>query len=256
LLTVADPTGRPLRTITGPVSAGIHRVNWDLRQPAPVLPRPRPPEAADDLFFEEPAGSLVMPGRYQVSLAKRVGGVTTPLAGPIEFSVVVEGADLMNVADRQELFEFQQQVAKLDRAVSGTLDVANDLGQRLEKISRALDHTPTTDLKSKDAVRALEKRNRAILRAIRGDTALRARNENTPDSITERVGYIVDSQRLSLSKPTQTQRDSYRIASEQFGQELAKLRTMIDVDVKALDKELDLIGAPWTPGRLPEWKEK
>lgn len=256
LLTIADATGKPLRTLTGPVTAGFHRVSWDLRQPAPALPRPRPPEAADDVFFEEPAGPLVMPGRYQVSLAKRVGGVTTPLAGPVEFAVVVEGTSQMDVADRQALFEFQQQVAKLDRAVSGALRVADDLSQRLEQVKRALDYTPSPEPKWKDAVRALEKRNRAILRALRGDSALRARNENTSPSVAERVEYIVDSQRFSLARPTQTQREAYRIASEEFTQELAKLRTLIDVDVKALDKELDVLGAPWTPGRLPEWREK
>jgi len=29
----------------------------------------------------------------------------------------------------------------------------------------------------------------------------------------------------------------------------------MDVDLKQLEKALDAAGAPWTPGRLPEWKE-
>jgi hypothetical protein len=75
VLTVTDATGQVIRTLTGPVGQGFHRVSWDLRQPAPTLPSLRPAEAADDLFFEEPAGPLVMPGVYRVSLAKRVEGV-------------------------------------------------------------------------------------------------------------------------------------------------------------------------------------
>jgi photosystem II stability/assembly factor-like uncharacterized protein len=35
LLRVADAAGRPVRWIEGPVTAGLHRVNWDLRGPAP-----------------------------------------------------------------------------------------------------------------------------------------------------------------------------------------------------------------------------
>ena len=75
-------------------------------------------------------------------------------------------------------------------------------------------------------------------------------------SISERVEYIVETQRLSLAKPTQTQREAYRIAGEEFSQELAKLRALIDGDLKGLEKALDTAGAPYTPGRLPEWKEK
>src|SRR5262249_49989599 len=121
LVTISDEGGREVRTLPGPVTKGFHRVSWNLRQPAPALPRPRPPpappgprpaEADDDLFAEEPSGPLVMPAKYRVSLAKRVGGVVTPLAGPQELSVVVEGGDRMSMADRKALFEFQQKVAR------------------------------------------------------------------------------------------------------------------------------------------------
>jgi hypothetical protein len=197
-----------------------------------------------------------MPGRYRVSLAKRVEGVVTPLAGPQEFAVVVEGSDRLDVADRTALFEFQQKAARLDRAVAGALDAANELGNRLAQIQRALDQTPGIATKWQEAVRALEKRNRDILRALRGDVALQARNENTPTSIVERVRYVVDAQRFALARPTKTQQESYQIASEEFAQELAKLRTLIDFELRNLEKALDAAGAPWTPGRLPEWKEK
>ena len=197
-----------------------------------------------------------MPGPYRVSWAKRVEGKTTPLPGEQEFAVVVEGAAGMPPEDRKLLFEFQQKVIRLERAVSGALEAANNLTTRLEQIKRAMDYTPSIDLKLKDRARALEKQNNEILRALRGDTALRGRNENTPPSIAERVGNIVQSERLSLARPTTTQREEYAIASQEFATELSKLRKLMNVDLKEVEKALDLAGAPWTPGRLPEWKEK
>jgi photosystem II stability/assembly factor-like uncharacterized protein len=256
LLTITDATGQVVRTLTGPVGQGFHRVSWNLRQPAPALPKPRPPEAAADLFSEEPSGPLVMPGLYRVSLAKRVEGTVTPLDGPREFHVSIEGTEKMDLADRQALFEFQAKVARLDRAVSGALDAANELNNRLAQLQRAADQTPGIQPKWREMVRSLEKRNRAMLRALRGDEVLRGRNENTPPSIAERVGYIVSSQRFSLAKPTKTQQESYEIASEGFTQELTKLRTLIEVDLRSVEKAVDAAGAPWTPGRLLEWKEK
>jgi photosystem II stability/assembly factor-like uncharacterized protein len=256
LLTITDTSGAPVRTLTGPVTQGFHRVSWDLRWPAASLPRPRPPEVDDDLFFEVPGGPLIMPGVYRVTLAKRVEGVVTPLAGPQEFSVLVNGASAMDPADRKALFEFQQKVARLQRAVAGALEAANSFNGRLEQIKRALDQTPSVAPKWQETARSLEKRLNDILRALRGDMALRARNENTPVSIAERVGTIVEEQRLSLARPTTTQREVYQIASDEFAAELGKLRALIDGDLKGLEKALDLAGAPWTPGRLPEWREK
>jgi hypothetical protein len=235
---------------------GIHRVSWDLRQPAPVLPPPRPAEAGDDVFTEPRGGPLVMPGTYKVTLAKRVGGVVTPLPGSQEFAVVVEGAAGMKPADHKVLFDFQQKVVRLDRAVSGALNTANDLTSRLEQIRRALDRTPGIASKWKDLARTLTRRNRDILRALRGDVVLRGRNMNTPVSIAERVRYIVSSQRFSLARPTLTQKEAYTIAGKEFAEELSRLRRLMEVDLKNLEKAMDDAGAPYTPGRLPEWKEK
>jgi photosystem II stability/assembly factor-like uncharacterized protein len=256
LLTISDAEGRVVRTITGPIKAGLQRVSWDLRHPAPSLPRPRPAELEDlDVFIEPPGGPLVMPGTYRVALAKRERGVVTPLGETQQFLVTVNGTETLTPSDRKALAEFQQEVLRLERAVNGTLEASNALTTRLEQAKRALDQTPEAEAKWKDVVRDLEKRNREVLRTLRGDVALRSRNENVPPSIAERVGGIVDATRFALTRPTGTQRQQYAIAGEELATELAKLRQLFE-DLKPLEKALDLAGAPWTPGRLPEWKGK
>jgi hypothetical protein len=37
---------------------------------------------------------------------------------------------------------------------------------------------------------------------------------------------------------------------------LAKLRTLAEVDLVKLEKDMEAAGAPWTPGRVPVWTEK
>jgi photosystem II stability/assembly factor-like uncharacterized protein len=246
IFTISDSSGRAVRSVTGPVSKGLHRVNWDLRQPAAELPPPRPTEPDDDLFFEEPTGPLVQPGRYTLSVAKRVDGVLTPLLSPREFTVEAEGTD---EAGRKELLEFQQKVARLERAVSGALDAANDLKSRIGKIKDAIDATPAMDRKWAAAARTLEKKNDEILRALRGDVTLARHNENVPESISARVGRIVGNEEAWLGRPPGTDVEAYGIASQEFATEQAKLRTLLDMDLKAIEKALDDAGAPWTPGR-------
>jgi photosystem II stability/assembly factor-like uncharacterized protein len=260
ILTVTDAAGNVVRRLSGPASPGIHRVTWDLRFPATsVSAQPGMPGREEEPAEgppQPPSSYLVMPGTYKVSVAKRVAGVAAQLAGPVSFNVVVEGVAQMAEADRKALFEFQAQVARLQRAVTGASDIANTTRTRLGLIKRALQETPGAENKLREEAQSLEKRLNAILISLRGDTVLRQRNENVPTSISQRVMGIVGDQRMSTAKPTQTQRDAYRIAAEEFTQELGKLRQLVEVDLVKLEKALEAAGAPYTPGRLPEWKEK
>ena len=179
-----------------------------------------------------------------------------PLGQSREVQVVLDPGATPNAADGQEHFAFLAQVTKLQRAFAGTQETANELATRLERIKRTLDQTPGVDAKWKEVVRKMEGKNRDILRALRGDNVLRERNENPPPSIADRIGFVTGAQRNALQRPTGTQRESYEIASYELQQELAKLRSLIEMELRPLERVLDAAGAPWTPGRLPEWDGK
>jgi photosystem II stability/assembly factor-like uncharacterized protein len=254
ILTISDSAGRVVRRLAGPVTQGVNRINWDMRYPAPVLSQ-RPPEPEEELFGDPPSGPLVLPGKFTVALAKRASGVTTPLSTSQEFMVHVEGQASMAPADRAALVEFQQKAARLQRAVTGALEIANQLKARMALIKRALQETPAADNKLTDDAAGIDRKINEILRALRGDAAARARNENTPPSISERVGAIVGGQRMSTARPTQTQMDHYAAAAQEFEQTLAQLKSLIEGDLARLEKAMEAAGAPWTPGRIPEWKD-
>jgi photosystem II stability/assembly factor-like uncharacterized protein len=255
IFTITDAGGRVVRRLTGGVTAGLQRVSWDLRYPPTALPPPPTPEN-ENPFDDGPGGPLVMPGVYRVSVAKRVDGVLTPLGQTQEFQVIVPGQEGMSPADRVALVEFQQKAARLQRAVQGALEAANALKPRLTLIRRALLETPGVGDRLLDEASALDKRSNDILRALRGDNALRARNINLPPSISERVGDIVGGQRLSTARPTQTQMNQYALAAQDFEQTLGQLRQLIERDLANLEKQMEAAGAPWTPGRIPEWKDQ
>ena len=251
IVTITDASDNVVRRLTGPVSAGVQRLNWDLRYPAANLSAPPPPDA--DFDFEPPSGPLVMPGTYKAQIAKRVEGVVTPLGPPQQFQVTVEGIENMSTADRTALVEFQQKAVRLQRAVSGATQAANALRPRLAAIKRAINETPSLPQRLQDDATALERRTNEILRALSGDSAARQRNMNTPPSINDRVGYVVNVQRMSTARPTQTQQSQYSAAAQDFETVLAQLRQLIETDLSRLEKQLEAAGAPWTPGRIPSW---
>jgi len=207
-VTITDSSDNVVRRLTGPVSAGMQRLNWDLRYPAANLSAPRPPDA--DADFEPPSGPLVMPGTYKASVAKRVEGVVTPLGPPQEFQVTVEGQENMSTSDRAALVEFQQKAARLQRAVSGATQAANALRPRLAAVKRAVAETPSLPLRLQEEATALEKRTNEILLALSGDTEARRRNMNTPPSINDRVNYVVGAQRMSTSASDSNSAQSIR----------------------------------------------
>ncbi|HET6975510.1 MAG TPA: hypothetical protein VFI24_04255 [Pyrinomonadaceae bacterium] len=254
IVTITDSSETVVRRLTGPVGAGIQRLTWDLRYPAANLSAPPPPDADPD--FEPPSGPLVMPGTYKAVVAKRVDGVVTQLGPPQQFQVTVEGQENMSSADQTALVEFQTKAMRLQRAAIGATAAANQLKPRLAAIKRAIAETPSLPQKLQEDTTSLDRRVNDILRALSGDNTARQRNMNTPPSINDRIGYVVGAQRMSISRPTQTQIAQYNAAALDFENTLSQLRQLIEVDLARLEKQLEAAGAPWTPGRIPDWKNQ
>ncbi len=252
---VYDESGTAIRRVDGSVEAGFQRVAWDLRYPAAQLPKPAEeqeeefPDAADQ-------GPLVLSGNYSVRMFEKVDGAVTEVAGPQAFKVASEGLAGMSAADRAAQEEFLRKVTRLYRAVAGAQKTAEDVRSRLKQIQEALRYTPAADKQLGSIANGLEQRNREILRALHGDTEIAKRNEPVPSSIHDRVNSIMEGERFSLAKPTQSNVDSYNIGAAEFADALAKLHTLVEVDLVKLEKDMEAAGAPWVPGIVPEWSEK
>jgi photosystem II stability/assembly factor-like uncharacterized protein len=252
VLTVSDEEGNVVRRIEGPTCAGLHRVSWDLRYPP-----------ADPVQLEEPTdvspwddprlGSMVLPGDYEVSLAKRVGGTLTPLGEPQRVMAMPLNNATLPAEDKRELHAFQRQVAGLQRAVLGASRSAEEAQDRIDHLRHAVLDTPGADVALLDELDGLETRLKDLLLELHGDPVRQSRNEPTPPSIQSRVQRIVRGQWTSTSAPTSTNREAYRIAGEAFAVVLGGLQRLIESDLEELESRLERAGAPWTPGRVPRW---
>jgi len=241
--------------VDGSTEAGFQRAAWDLRYPAAQVKK-HSEDSEEDFPDAADQGPLVLGGNYSVRMFEKVGGVGTELAGPQSFKVVTEGAAGMTAADRAAQEEFLRKVTRLYRAVSGALHTSEEVESRLKAIREALHDTPAVEKQLGAVAYGIEQRDREIRRALRGDTEIAKRNEPVPSSINQRVKSIMEGERFSLAKPTQSHIDSYNIAAAEFADQLAKLHTLVEVDLSKLEKDMEAAGAPWTPGRVPEWSEK
>jgi len=251
ILTVTDEAGQVVRRITGPVKPGIHRVAWDLRYPA-VNPTEIEPARERAPWDEPPTGPLVVPGKFTVTLAQRVGGVVTPLAEPQAFVVESLRLATLDAKDRKALLAFQQKAGELQRAMMGASSAANEALRNMQVMKRALADAPKADPKLGDELRALEKRLRASLVTLSGDPTVRRRSEASRPSLMDRVS----TQAGSTSPITENVTRDYDIAAAGFEKLVEEMRTIVDVELAKLGDRLEAAGAPWTPGRgIPRWKK-
>jgi photosystem II stability/assembly factor-like uncharacterized protein len=260
LFTISDAEGKVVRRLTAPVVPGVQRIVWDFRYAPPVMQQPPPlPQGLDlrDLaalgFNFGPQGALVMPGKYSVTIAKKVGGVISPLPGSQSFNVIAEGTENMLAADRAALAEFQGKITRLQRAVTGALDAASTAKTQLTLMKRAAQEAPGSSQNLLNEVNAIDDKADEILQVLRGGREL---TDIPPPSINQRVNTIAQRIRLSALRPTQSQLENYRIASEELSAVMIKLKALMETDLAKLEKSLDAAGAPWTPGRMPEWSDR
>jgi len=139
--------------------------------------------------------------------------------------------------------------------VSGAAHTAEDVEARLKDIREAIQATPAAEKELNSEADSIEQHDREILRSLNGDDELHKRNEAAPSSINDRVQAIMEGERFSLAKPTQSHGDDYIIAAGEFAEQLGKLHALVEVDLAKLQRDMEAAGAPWTPGRVPEWSK-
>jgi hypothetical protein len=256
LFTITDESGQVVRRLKKPAKAGVQRITWDLRYPSPM-----PVRLTSDTSRRPSGrrrgrtGMLVMPGKYSVTLAKYVNGEMTPLAGPQTFQVIPLKNTMLPAKDRKAMVEFQKKVSELARVVRGTVSAAQSIDERIKIIKKALHLTNAASPQLVKQAENIETQLREILRALNGDRSISKRNANQPPSISSRISRLMYGYMRSTAEPTQTMKDQYRISGEAFEPKLEKLRQLVEKDLKKLEEEMEAVGAPWTPGRIPKWKK-
>lgn len=253
VFTIKDDQGHEIRRQTATPSKGINRVTWNLRYAGT---NPVDGEKKFDPLASAGMGVMVMPGRYSVTLSQVVRQKETLLAGPVDFNAVVLNNTTLPAPDREELVAFEKKVADLSRAVEGAEKYTNNLIEKVNAIKQAILKTPALPAEIMDRTDSVAAHLDNIRWAFYGQQPVASPEENwpAPPSIEERLNTIIETHWQSTSAVTQTQRDLYAGIAADFPGLLSQLKTISDVDIKAIETALEKAGAPWTPGILPEWK--
>lgn len=248
LLTVTDEAGNVVRRLAAPAKAGFARVAWDLRYPASNPTELK--EREESPWYPGPRGPMVAPGTYRVSLAKKADGVVTPLGEPQAFQVVPLGASTLGEADRAAVLAFSKKTARVQRAALGAVEAAKEAKGRVDHLAKAILDTPSAGPELLAETRRLALALAALDVVLNGDSTLARRNEPAHPGLVDRVQSVVYGHWSTTAAPTATQEREVAATAAGVESALATLRS-IAKDLSALEAKAEVLGAPWTPGRVP-----
>jgi photosystem II stability/assembly factor-like uncharacterized protein len=254
LFTIKDENGSVVRKLTKSPSKGINRINWDLRYPTAYAIRGNVEKF--NPVKESRAGFFAMPGKYTVSMGLYDKGTYKELVADKQFVVKQLNNATLPAPDRKKMVEFQKKVAKRVKTINATMSYASALNDKVLKIKQTVLDVPEADVELMKEIQRIEKELDEIIFAFEGLEPKASFEEIPPHelAINRRVQYLMWTHYNSTSAITQTEIEQLAIIEEQVPPLIERLKKLALEDVVKLEKRLDAIGAPWTPGRFPEWK--
>ncbi|MCX7908930.1 MAG: glycosyl hydrolase [Ignavibacteria bacterium] len=245
---IYDEFGNTVRTLSTSPKKGFNRITWDLRYPdtSPV---------ADTTNVNKASGMAVVPGRYKIQLFKSIDGKISQLTEPIEFECKLLNNLTLPPSDFAKLDMFRKKVSKLQNAIMGTNSLLKEVNSKIISIKNSFLLSLEYKNETLEKIREIQNILDTVNMKLNGNKTLARLNENQPPSIIDRMYYILWGLWATTQEPTEEQKKSFAIAKEELGSILTKLRTIIEKQIPEFEKELDRIGAPWTPGRIPNLED-
>ncbi|MBS1542744.1 MAG: glycosyl hydrolase, partial [Bacteroidetes bacterium] len=255
LFTVRNEKGDIIRKLKSGAKKGVNRITWDFRYPSsnPIRLNQGP---NDNPFQPNDVGQLAAPGNYTVTLSKVIDGVVTDLAGPEKFTVKVLPGTTLPANDRPALVAWQRKAAELQRSIQGANNILGDANNKVKFMKEAILSVAKPQSDFLKDVNDIDKKLKSISLRLNGDRVAGQLDIDTPPPVTSRLFSAIYDGYGTTSDPTTTMKDQLNIASEEFDAILNELKTVVNTDIKALEKKLEDAGAPYTPGRVPDYKKQ
>lgn len=248
VFTIKDAGGKVVKTIKTGQKTGMNRITWDYDLEGKSTINVR--EKANPMGTP-PAIATALPGKYTVELARNVGGVITPLAGPEPFSVRLINTFTLPAKDRASVVAFMEKGTKLANSVTATTSKMEDYSKDVQYGKQLVFTYGGPDELMKE-LKELEKQLKDLDIRFNGNGIISRLQDAAEPGLRQRTwGFRWISPNQDVPESAMEQ---YDIVSSEMVKILPQVE-QIGQAVERLKKEFDKLGYPWTPGRaIPAWK--
>jgi photosystem II stability/assembly factor-like uncharacterized protein len=252
IFTISDETGNIIKRLYKSADKGINRATWNFTyEPVnPVTTLKYDPIPASTT--RRSTGIQVMPGTYKVSLSMFAKNDIKELAAPVTFVCKPLNLATFPATNMDAKFAWISEASGFARSMYGTISYTTELVNKINAVLQALHETPGASPEmTKEAERINDELNKIVF--IFNGPQAKASDEELPPMdmpLSQRLSQMASASYGTSGDITATAKEQLDILKIDFPPVLERVKKA-GQDLQSLDKQLDAIKAPWTPGRVP-----
>ncbi len=206
-------------------------------------------------YSSSPSGALAAPGEYFVQLHKVHRGKVTEMTSKTPFTIKSLNNATLAAEDKTALEAFEVKLAKMRRAGRAAGNVYSEMNKRIAHIEKAILQTGSADLKLLEQVDKMRIRMKELGIELYGDRSLSSREFEAAPGLMSHMEGTIWSIWYSTSAASDSAEKKYQAAGILFEKFLKDL-SVVGQELTQIEKQLNDLGAPYTPGRvaIPDWK--
>ncbi len=244
LLLISDVDGNLIRIQQYPATKGLHNFVWDGKMNSTGSVSFRTPDP-DNPYDGGDAAAPALPGRYFAQVVVFDAGKFDTLS--TKYSIELKSNTAIDAT-------FNRDVSELRRIVSGIDAYLNHAAERIPYFKVAIGGSSKEYMEVREKAENLNTEIQQIKSVLYGETALARREFEVNPGLSGRLDNIVYNLWSTTQSPSNTYREQLKIVSEGIKSVYIRAKSL-ETELDVLEKKLDAMNAPATPGRIPEWKQ-
>ncbi|MEP0176924.1 MAG: glycosyl hydrolase [Paraglaciecola sp.] len=234
---IRDEAGDVINRVAGGTKKGLHRITWDMKYANTTSTAKK---------GRRSNGLMALPGTYSATLFKREGATITQLAEPVNFTLesIYEGA--LKGASADDITAYGNAVTQVQKRAMSSTTVLEKMKETLALLRIAIDRTPSDVSQLEADFAGIQSELNDINKAFSGLES-RDRKGIKPANILSRLRYASSALNSSYG-PTQQHKDQLGYAEDELNQVSARIKTLHETTVPALQQAVVNEGGPWTAG--------
>ena len=250
IFSIKDELGNPVRKLTKNISKGINRLTWNLRYTNPGPMKLRNPKF--DPLKKSNDGMLALPGKYTVDVFRYYRGKIDTLSQNNVFNLIPLNLTTLPAANKDELASYMKEVVDIYRKSTMAQSEVNELLLKIRNLKQLANSTPGVSTGLFKEIEETEKKLTDLKWIFEGQKPPASSEERWPQPVplNDRLYFLTYTHYNTTAPVTAAEKDALNILKKKIPEIIEKIKQIKNINVVNIEKELNKIGAGWSPGRI------